>query len=313
MKIIFMGTPSFSLPSLEGLLKAGYEIKGVITRPDKPKGRGLKIQPPPVKVLAERFSLPVYQPIRLREEALFWVKEKEPDLIVVVAYGGILPKELLDLPPLGCVNLHPSLLPEFRGPGAIPRCIMEGRRKTGVTTMYLDEGVDTGDIILQQEVEIGEEETGGELENRLSEIGRDLLLKTVALIERGSAPRKPQDEALSTYAPMIKKEDTLIDWSLPAKKIHNLIRALNPKPCAYTYLEGKRLKILKGKVLEGKGKPGEIVEAKKGRLIVSTPNGLLSLDEVQPEGKRKMTIREFMAGHPIEEGMKFHGSCESTS
>lgn len=314
MKIVFMGTPSFSLPSLEGLFGARYEVIGVITRPDRPRGRGMRVSPPPVKILAERLGLTVYQPHRVRDpESIALVREIGPDVIVVVAYGGILPKELLDLPPLGCVNLHPSLLPELRGPGAILRCIMEGKKRTGITTMYLDEGVDTGDIILQREVEIDPDETGGGLEKRLGDMGAELILETLTLIEKGTAPRIPQNDALATYAPMIKKEEALIDWERSAEQIHNLIRALNPSPCAYTYLEGKRMKIMKSKILEGKGDPGQIVEVGKDRLLVSTSCGLLSLIEVQLEGKRRMGIRDFLAGHPIRKGVMFHGYSEGTS
>lgn len=313
MKILFIGTPPFSLPSLEALFKGGFRIDCVITRPDRPRGRGMRISPPPVKVLAERLNLKVYQPIKVRDEdSLAYIRKIGPDLIVVVAYGGILPKELLDLPPLGCINLHPSLLPKFRGPGAIHRCLIDGMDRTGVTTMYLDEGIDTGDIILQREVKILKDEIYGELESRLSSIGAELLIETLRLIEDGTAPRKAQDQKAATYAPLIRKEEGFIDWGMSADRIHNLIRGLSPSPGAYTYLEGCRIKIYRSKVVEGGGRPGEIKMVGKDRLFVLTPHNSLSLIELQPEGKKVMGIKEFLAGHRIKEGAIFHGYSEGT-
>lgn len=306
MKIVFMGTPEFARPTLEALIKSEHGVASVITQPDRPKGRGLKLSLPPVKILAREFDIPVFQPPKIKDpQVVSYLKGPSPDLIVVVAYGQILPKEVLEIPPLGCINLHASLLPQLRGAAPIAWAIIKGQETTGLTTMYMDEGMDTGEIILQKKVDILPTETTGTLSEKLSQLGAPLVLETLGLIKKEKAPRTAQDDSLATYAPLIKKEDCLINWQKPAQEIYNLIRGLNPHPGAFTYLNGKRLKVYTCQVVEAGGRPAGIVQAGKDRLIAATSKGGLSLLEVQPQGKRKMGIAEFLAGHRIEEGMAF--------
>lgn len=303
MKIIFMGTPSFALPSLKGLIENRFEILLVITQLDRPGGRGMKPKPPEVKLLALQMGLLVYQPLRIKEkEVITYLQKLTPEAIVIVAYGQILSPEILGIPKFGCINLHASLLPDLRGAAPIPRSIILGRDITGVTTMYLDEGMDTGDIILQKEVEILADETAGELSERLATIGADLLLETMRLVEQGKVPRRRQDEESATYAPAISKEETLIDWTKSAREIHNLIRGLNPLPGAYSFLEEKRVKIYRSRVVEDKSEdrtPGRIVSLKTREMVVACGEDYLSILELQPEGKRVMDIRSFLVGHKI--------------
>ena len=309
MKIVFIGTPQFALPTLEALIKSEHRIISVITQPSRPKGRGLKLTLPPVKVLAQEFGIPVFQPPKINDpQAVSYLKSLSPDLIVVVAYGQILPQEVLEIPPLGCINLHASLLPEFRGAAPIARAIIEGQETTGVTTMDMDEGMDTGDVILQKRADISLSDTRGTLSQRLSREGALLILATLRLIEKDeTAPKTVQNNGKATYAPLIKKEDCLINWDMPARKIYNLIRGLNPHPGAFTYLNGKRIKVYACQVVDSEGEPARIVKVEKDRLIAATSKGGLSLLEVQPQGKRKMGIAEFLAGHRIEEGTIFGG------
>lgn len=308
MKIVFMGTPDFARPTLEALIKSKHNVVAVVTQPDRPKGRGLQMVSPPVKTLAQRLGIPILQPPRIKEpRAIDYLKVLSPDLIVVVAYGQILPEEILAIPPLGSINLHASLLPELRGAAPIAWAIIEGQETTGLTTMYMDEGMDTGEIILQKKVDILPTETTGALSEKLSQVGAHLVLETLRLIEQENAPRTAQNDSLATYAPIIKKEDCLIDWQGPAQKTYNLIRGLTPHPGAFTYLNGKRLKIYGCEILQLKGEemPAKIVKAKRDELVVATTEGGLSLLEVQPEGKRRMRIGEFLAGHRVNEGMAF--------
>jgi len=315
MKIVFIGTPQFALPTLEALIKSEHRIISVITQPSRPKGRGLKLTLPPVKVLAQEFGIPVFQPPKINDpQAVSYLKSLSPDLIVVVAYGQILPQEVLEIPPLGCINLHASLLPEFRGAAPIARAIIEGQETTGVTTMDMDEGMDTGDVILQKRADISLSDTRGTLSQRLSREGALLILATLRLIEKDeTAPKTVQNNGKATYAPLIKKEDCLINWDMPARKIYNLIRGLNPHPGAFTYLNGKRIKVYACQVVETEGEPARIVKVEKDRLIVATSKGGLSILEVQPQGKRKMGIAEFLAGHRIEEGIIFGGKNDEMS
>ena len=299
MKIVFMGTPDFAVPPLQALLRADHEIIGVFTQPDKPKGRGYQLASPPVKELALKHGIPVYQPKTLRDgEALSLLRELAPELVVVVAYGKILPKELLELPRYGCVNVHASLLPKYRGAGPIQWSVLNGETETGVTTMYMAEGLDTGDMILKQSLRILPDETADELHDRLSLLGAQVLLETVRLIGEGKAPRTPQDDSLSCYAPMLSKELSLIDFSKPAQEIHNQIRGLSSWPAAYLMLGGKRLKVYRSRLAELTGKPGVLLDSK--RLIVGCGDGRsVELLEVQPDGGKRMAGSDFLRGRQL--------------
>ena len=306
MKIVFMGTPDFAVPSLQAILDSGHMAAGVFTQPDKPKGRGHALTPPPVKVLAERYQIPVFQPRTLRaEETEAQIRKISPDLIVVVAYGKILPPEILKIPLNGCVNVHASLLPKYRGAGPIQWSILNGETVTGVTTMYMGEGLDTGDILLQKETAIGENETAGELYDRLSEIGATLLMETIGRMEQGNLAPVRQDDEQATYAPMLTKEMSLLDFSCPAEKVHNKIRGLSPWPCAQAQLGGKRLKIYKSEIVHTidmrQAVCGSIVDGKE--FIVACGEGsAIRLLEVQGEGARRMSGAEFLRGHPVSLG-----------
>lgn len=295
MKIVFMGTPDFAVPCLQALLDHPYEVVGVFTQPDKPKGRGYQLTPPPVKELAVSKGIPVSQPSTLRDgTALEQLKIWKPDLIVVVAYGKFLPKEILELPRLGCINVHASLLPKYRGAGPIQWAILNGETVTGVTTMYMAEGMDTGDMLERASLEIGPDETADELHDRLSVLGAKLLLSTVDKAEKGTLQPEKQDDSLASYAPMLTKDLSHIDFSQPAQKIHNQIRGLSSWPAAYTSYQGKRLKVYKSRLLDGSGEPGLLMDPK--RMIVACGEGAIELVEVQYEGSRKMSGEEFLRG-----------------
>ncbi len=295
MKIVFMGTPDFAVPCLQALLDHPYEVVGVFTQPDKPKGRGYQLTPPPVKELAVSKGIPVSQPTTLRDgTALEQLKIWKPDLIVVVAYGKFLPKEILELPRLGCINVHASLLPKYRGAGPIQWAILNGETVTGVTTMYMAEGMDTGDMLERASLEIGPDETADELHDRLSVLGAKLLLSTVDKAEKGTLQPEKQDDSLASYAPMLTKDLSHIDFSQPAQKIHNQIRGLSSWPAAYTSYQGKRLKVYKSCMRDGSGEPGLLMDPK--RMIVACGEGAIELVEVQYEGSRKMSGEEFLRG-----------------
>ncbi len=308
MNIVFMGTPDFAVPCLEQLIADGHQISGVFTQPDKPKGRGYELAFPPVKVCAVEHQLPVYQPNTLKDgTALEIIKQLSPNLIVVVAYGKILPAQLLDFPPLGCVNVHASLLPKYRGAAPIHWAIMQGERETGITTMYMDVGLDTGDMILKAATPIGETETTGELHDRLSKIGADLLSKTVSLIQNGKAPREKQDDAQSSYAPLLTKATGMIDWSKPSAQIINQIRGLNPFPTATTTLKDISFKLYKAQ-------QGNQTDALSGTVICADAKGIeiacgdgrsILLTELQASGGKKMQAGVYLNGHPIATGEKF--------
>ena len=308
MKIVFMGTPDFAKESLKEIYNAGYEIIGVVTNPDKPQGRGMKLKKSPVKEYAEEKGLKIYQPQKVRnnQEFLEEIKSLNPDLICVVAYGKILPEELLNIPKLGCINVHGSLLPKYRGAAPIQWAVLNGDKKTGITTMYMDKGMDTGDMILKQEVEIGEEETTGELWEKLEKIGGKLLVKTLQKIEDGTAPRIKQGNDY-TMAPMLEKEMAKISWEeKTAKEIKNLVRGLNPIMGAYTYLNGKKIKFWKVDVEENQEniedlKNGTVVlsDPKQG-LYIKTKQGILKVIEIQGENARKMQIGDYLRGNKIE-------------
>ena len=306
MKIVFMGTPDFAKESLEAIYNDGHEIIGVVTNPDKPKGRGMKMVASPVKEFSVEKGLKVYQPQKVRnnEEFIEEIKKLNPDVICVVAYGKILPKELLDIPKLGCINVHGSLLPKYRGAAPIQWAVLNGDKTTGITTMYMDEGMDTGDMILKEEVEIGDNETTGELWDRLSKIGAKLLVETLKKIENGTAPREKQGEDF-TIAPMLDKEIAKIDWeNKTAIEIKNLVRGLNPIMGAYTFLNGKKIKFWKVDIVKGleTAKNGTVIISNpKEGLFIKTKEGILKVLEIQGENAKRMPIGDFLRGNKIEE------------
>lgn len=305
MRVVFMGTPDFAVPSLQKLLDAGFEVCAVYTQPDKPKGRGHKLQAPPVKELALRHEIPVFQPASLRkEEVQQELQSFQPDVIVVVAYGKILPKVVLDLPRLGCINVHGSLLPKYRGAAPIQWTVINGDGTGGVTTMFMGEGLDTGDVLLKAETPVGAEETAGQLFDRLKDLGADLLLETLEKLERGKLTPVPQNEEDATHAPMLSKELSVIDWSKPARELHDLIRGLNPWPSAYSYLDGKKLKIHASRVAEGSGEAGEAF-SKDGNLLVYCGKDALELTEIQTENGKRMDGKSYLLGHPLNKDSRF--------
>lgn len=310
MRIVYMGTPEFAVPPLQALIDNGYEIVGVFTQPDRPAGRGNKLTACPVKQLAVRHNLPVYQfeKIRRREgrEAL---EALHPDLMVTAAFGQILSQRILDIPPLGTVNVHASLLPGYRGPAPINWCIALGEKTTGVTTMFTDAGVDTGDIALKAETPIGEMETAGELTERLSHMGAALLIETLHHIEKGDCPRIKQDEALMSRQPMLSREDGLIDWTQSAREIACRVRGFNPWPGTFTYLsDGGVMKLWLARAVEMEhcGQPGEVIEssAKKG-LFVVCGEGVLEIIEMQAPGSKRMNAKAYLMGKPLPVGTIF--------
>lgn len=306
MRVVFMGTPEFAVPSLKALIESEDEVSALVAQPDKPKGRGLKPSSQPTKIIAEEHGIPVLQPSKIRtEEFLNELGNINPDLICVAAYGKILPKTMLDLPPFGCINVHASLLPKYRGAAPINWAIARGEKVTGITVMQMDEGMDTGDMLLRREVPIDPDDTGETLSGKLSVVGGRLLIETIAEMKKGTLRPVKQDESLATYAPMLKKEDGRIDWRRTAEEIRNLIRGMLPWPGAYTYLNGKLLKIYRAAVSEGEGKPGEAVSAGQGVLRVMTGAGALDILELQLEGGRRLDSRAFLAGRRIEAGTVF--------
>ena len=301
MRVIFMGTPDFAVPTLEQIIKDGHEVVAVVTQPDKSKNRGMKLEFSPVKECAVLHNIPVLQPEKLRKNSEFLEKYKElnPDVTVVVAYGQILPKTVLEIPKYGCINVHGSLLPNYRGAAPIQWAVINGEKITGITTMYMDTGLDTGDMILKSEVEIGKEETAGELYERLSIIGASLLSDTLRLVEEGKAPREKQPEEF-TYAPMLTKELGNIDWNKTSSQIDSLIRGVNPWPGAFTEISGKKFKVHKVKVVDGKGTPGNVIKADpKEGLVIATGDGALELLEIQPENKKRMFAKDYLRGNKI--------------
>ena len=314
LNILFMGTPDFAKESLEAVYNAGYNILGVVTNPDKPKGRGMKLVASPVKEFSIEKKIPVYQPIKVRnnQEFIDEMKKLNPDVICVVAYGKILPKEILDIPKKGCINVHGSLLPKYRGAAPIQWAVLNGDKKTGITTMYMDIGMDTGDMILKEEVEIGENETTGELWDRLSKIGGNLLVETLKQIENGTAPREKQGNDY-TLAPMLEKEMSKIDWeNKSAREIKNLVRGLNPIMGAYTFLNNKKIKFWKVDVVSeiecNSEKNMESLENgtvlksnQKDGLFIKTADGVLKVLEIQGENSKRMSINDFLRGNSIKE------------
>lgn len=299
-----MGTPDFSVPALEALINEGYEIAAVITQPDRAKGRGGKVQFTPVKETAVKYGIQVYQPLKVREsEFVQKLKEIAPDVIVVTAFGQILSKEVLNIPKYGCINIHASLLPKYRGSAPIQRAIIDGENQTGVTTMFMDAGIDTGDMLDKAAVPIDKKETGGSLHDKLACEGARLIIKTLKKVEHGSVVREKQDDSLSCYAKMLDKNEGRIDFSLPADDIERLIRGLNPWPSAYTSINGKTLKIWDADVLEEDFSkiPGEIIKTDRTSMYIQTGKGTLVVKELQLEGKKRMSTDSFLRGYNISE------------
>lgn len=306
MKIVFMGTPDFSVPCLNALIENGHEVVLVVTQADKPKGRGHKLTPPPVKECAVKHGIPVYQPASMKSDEVFEVlKEANADIFIVVAYGKILPGRILNLPPYGCVNVHASLLPKYRGAAPIQWSIINGETKTGVTTMQMDEGLDTGDMLMKIEVPIAPDETGETLHDKLSLAGKDVLIKTLTALQAGTLQPQKQNDAESCYASMIDKQLAKIDFSKSADEICCLIRAMNSYPYAQTFYEGKLLKIVKAtpvKLIDITAKNGTIVSVKDGGFTVKCGNNAIFVTEIQMEGKRKMPVSEYVKGNTITVG-----------
>lgn len=313
MKIIFMGTPDFAVNTLEALIQKGHEVTCVVTQPDKPKGRGKSVQFSPVKECALSHQLPVFQPVRIREEeAVQELFSYAADIIVVVAFGQILPKEILEWPQYGCINVHASLLPQYRGAAPIQWAVIDGAQASGVTIQKMDEGIDTGDIMAQTVVPLDDKETGGSLFEKLAVAGAKLCTDTIRRLEEKTVTYEKQEHEKATYAKMLKKQSGSIDWTKSAVEIERLIRGLNPWPSAYSYLNGKMLKIWKASVGQDlKGlQPGMLaVSAKK--LEVQTKKGSLLLEEVQLEGKKRMSVEDFLRGYSIEQGMQMHAKKEN--
>ena len=299
-----MGTPDFAVGPLQALAAAGYDIAAVVTQPDKPRNRG-KMQPTPVKAAAEALGLTVLTPEKVNREVEA-IAELRPDLLVVVAYGQFLSEKLLAVPRLGAVNIHGSLLPAYRGAAPINAAVINGEQESGVTIMYLDKGMDSGDMILQESVSIGEDMTAGQLYDELCRLGTELLLQALPLIEAGTAPRIPQDHDKATFAPMLKKEDEIIDWSRPAKQVHDLIRGMDPFPGAYTLRQGKRLKIWGSKLatlpLRGE-EPGTVTAVGKEGFWVACADQALLITQVQPEGKSRMDAGAYARGYQVVQGL----------
>lgn len=309
-KVVFMGTPDFASGILLALIDAQYEVTAVFTQPDKPKGRGKSLQMSPVKETALKYGIDVFQPKKIREpENTDLLRKLAPDFIVVAAFGQIIPQSILDIPRFGCLNVHASLLPAWRGAAPIQWSIISGDRETGITIMRMNAGLDTGDIISKAVVQIHPDETGGSLFDRLMPVGASLLLETMKKIEEGTASYTPQPaESTTPYASMLSKKSGLIDWSRSAGEIERLVRGMSPWPSAYTYENGKMLKIWRAEVTDGNAQgscgPGTIVSVSKKELLVQTGSGLLSLLEVQPEGKKRMEIDAYLRGYRQAEGVR---------
>ena len=311
MRIVFMGTPDFSVPALKTLVDAGHEVAAVVTQPDRPKGRGKDVQMTPVKLQALEYGIPVYQPEKVKDPAFVEIlKELHPEAIVVIAFGQILSKAILDIPPYGCVNIHASLLPKYRGAAPIQWAVIDGEEESGVTIMRMDEGLDTGDMISKAVVPLDAEETGGSLFDKLSQTGAKLLVETLPSLEDGTAVfEKQPEESPTAYAGMIKKSMGNLDFGRPAAELERLIRGLNPWPSAYTRLDGKTLKIWKAQVREEEQgqetlEPGTVWITEQQELLVKTGKGMLKITELQLEGKKRMETEAFLRGYKVERGKR---------
>ena len=308
MKIVYMGTPDFAVEALEALVSSKHEVIAVFTQPDKPKGRGKAMQFTPVKEVAVRENIPVYQPPKIRDpEVVEQIRALVPDVLVVVAFGQIIPQEILDIAPYGCINVHGSLLPKYRGAAPIQWAVIDGEKESGVTTMQMDAGLDTGDMLLRTVVPLDEKETGGSLFDKLSKAGAGLLLETLDALEKGTVTPKKQGESPTAYAKMLTKDMGAIDWNRPAEELERLIRGLNPWPSAYTKLNGRTLKIwaadVCGQVGE-KEQPGTVLKAEKAEFLIQTGEKILSVKELQLEGKKRMDTAAFLRGCHLEKGMR---------
>src|SRR6266496_1811477 len=301
MRIVFIGTGEIGVPTLQALLRSSeHRLTGVVTQPDKPVGRTQQIEPPPIKRALAGTKMSILQPVRIKgREAIEEVRALRPEAIVVMAYGQILPRDLLEIPPVACLNLHASLLPRWRGAAPIQAAIAAGDPETGITVMYMAEGLDTGDILLQRKIEILPGDTGGSLHDRLAQIAPKALLDALQMLAKGNAPRIQQDNVLATYAPKLTRDDGKIDWSEPAEIIERKIRAFNPWPGAFMKLDGQNLKIFSAFIVDLSGEPGKILRSEK-ELVIAAGKGALSLGEVQLEGKRRMSAGEFLRGHAIK-------------
>lgn len=305
LRIIFMGTPDFAATILKTLIEGPDEVVAVITQPDKAKGRGKKITPPPTKVLAESTGIPVHQPTKIKTEEFYnGLLTYQPDLIVVAAYGRILPKKLLELAPLGCINVHGSLLPQYRGAAPIQWSVINGEKQAGVTIIQMNEGMDTGDILLKSTIDMDLDETAGSLYEKLAELGSKTLLKAITGIKDGTVIAIEQNHEHATVAPMLKKDDGLIDWQKDAVEIECLIRGLDPWPTAFCFLNSKRLRLFKPEVLhkDSDAQPGTVLQADKRGLLIACGSNSLLIKEIQPEGKKRMAVDSFLCGHTIEAG-----------
>jgi methionyl-tRNA formyltransferase len=303
MKVVFMGTPDFSVPCLQAIIDEGHEVVAVVTQPDKPKGRGKKMSMPPVKELAIKYDIEVYQPQRVKtDEFVNILKDINPDVIIVVAFGQILSKDILDIPKYGCINVHASLLPKYRGAAPINWVIINGEKTTGVTTMYMDVGLDTGDMILKKEMNIDVDQTAGELHDKMMYVGADVLKDTLRLIENNNAPRQKQNDDESSYAPIMDKNLGNIKWAKKSEDIYNLIRGTNPWPSAYTKYNDDTMKIWKSEILdkESNNKPGTILKVDKEGIQVATGNKILLLKEIQMPGKRRMSVEDYIKGNDMD-------------
>lgn len=299
MKIIFMGTPDFAVSSLKALIASEHEVCAVFTQPDKPRGRKMIMTPPDVKVCAIENNIPVFQPNTLRDgKALEIIKEYNPDVIVVAAYGKILPKEIIDYPKYGCVNIHGSILPKYRGAAPIQWAVINGEKETGITTMLMNEGLDTGDILMIEKTEISVDDTTSSVFERLACIGADLILKTLDKLQKGELTPQPQDDSLATYASMLDKNISNIDWNKSAFEVHNLIRGLYEWPIAHTFFNGKKMKIYKSSLSKLSGKAGTVLSLDP--LTVACGDGSVEIFELQLEGKKRMDYKSFLLGHPIK-------------
>lgn len=302
-RTIFMGTPDFACPTLQKLIERGENLVAVVTQPDRPRGRGQKLLPTPVKELAEKNGVPVHQPLKVRNpDFVDIIRELKPDIIVVVAFGQILPKALLEIPIQGCINVHASLLPRYRGAAPLNWCIINGETETGVTTMLMNAGLDTGDMLLKRKTPLDENEDIASLHDRMAAMGADLLAETLDRLKAGDLVPLPQNNADSSYAPMLKKEDGVIDWNDDARTIHNQVRGLAVWPGACTIIDGQVLKIFRTRVGKGSGEPGTVLQAAKGCFEVACHSGTLFLQELQLAGKKRLDCASFLAGYPVSEG-----------
>jgi methionyl-tRNA formyltransferase len=309
MRIVFMGTPTFAVPSLEALLQSEDTVVGVVTQPDKPKGRGQTMTASPIKQLAEKAGVPILQPLKMKDPAfLDALRAWQPDLIAVTAFGRILPQIILDLPSKGCVNVHGSLLPKYRGAGPIQWAIMNGEDETGITTMLMDAGMDTGAMLLQERVRIDPEDTAGALSEKLAKVGGPLLIETIRQLKAGTLTPRPQDESQATMAPLLDKEMGQIDWTSTAIEIANRVRGLSPWPGAFTHVDHERWTIWKANALidPTTAEPGTAVAVTKDAMHIATGRGLLAITELQPANSRRMTVQQYLAGHHLTPGFRLH-------